>query len=120
KGVRDFLQEVRSSRGTDRWQAAFEMSRAIAQQPRLRADERLVADISGVMREEGREDPKVRKYLILALENLGSPAAGPVIIESLNDSDPEVRLQAARALGAIEGVPGAASALAGLLSDEDP
>ena len=72
------------------------------------------------MREEGREDPKVRKYLILALENLGSPAAGPVIIESLNDSDPEVRLQAARALGAIEGVPGAASALAGLLSDEDP
>lgn len=119
KGVRDFLQDVRTSRGGDRWQAAFEMSRAIAQHPQTRADQRLVDDISAVIRAEGKDDPKVRKYLIIALENLGSRSAGPVIIEALSDPDPEVRLQAARALGAIGSVQGAAGPLAGLLEDED-
>ncbi|HZI93306.1 MAG TPA: HEAT repeat domain-containing protein [Patescibacteria group bacterium] len=119
KGVRDFLQEIRSSRGTDRWQAAFEMSRAIAQQPALRADEGLVREISGVIGDEGRDDPKVRKYLIIALENLGNRSAGPALIAALADPDPEVRLQAARALGAIGGIDGSAGPLIALLSDED-
>jgi len=119
KGVRDFLQEIRTSRGNDRWQAAFEMSRAIAQQPALRGDERLVREIADAIRSEGRDDPKVRKYLVIALEKLGSVSAGPILVESLSDSDPEVRMQAARALGAIEGVTGAVEPLGALSTDED-
>jgi len=119
KGVRDFLQEIRTSRGNDRWQAAFEMSRAIAQQPALRGDERLVREIADAIRSEGRDDPKVRKYLVIALEKLGSVSAGPILVESLSDSDPEVRMQAARALGAIEEVTGAVEPLGALSTDED-
>ena len=120
KGARELLQEIRSARGNDRWQAAFEMSRLIAQQASLKADDRLVTEITGVIRNEGKDDPKVRKYLILALQNLGNRAAGPVILESLKDPDPEVRLQAAGALGVLENVEGAAGALIDRLTDEDP
>ena len=120
KSPREFLQQVRTSRGSDRWQAAYELSRAIAQQPRLGEDRKLVEEIVSMLRDEGREDPQVRRYLIIALEHLGNRSAGPAIIESLSDPDPEVRLQAARALGVLESVPGAAPALVGLLSDESP
>ncbi|HEY3176474.1 MAG TPA: HEAT repeat domain-containing protein [Candidatus Polarisedimenticolia bacterium] len=120
KSARDFLQEVRTRRGGDRWQAAFELSRAIGKQPERGADPRLMADIISALHQEGREDPQVRKYLIIALERLGSPEGGPAIIEALGDSDPEVRLHAARALGTLGDVAGAAGPLTGLLDDEDP
>ena len=120
KSARELLQELRSGRGSDRWQAAFELTRLIAQQDSLRDDSRLLDEIVEAIRVEGREDPRVRKYLIIALEHLGNKAAGPAIIESLKDPDPEVRLQAARALGVMESVPGAAGPLADLMADESP
>jgi len=120
RGARDFLQQVRTSGGSDRWQAAFELSRAISAQPKLKVDDKLVSEIAQVIRGEGRDDPKVRKYLVIALENLGNAAAGPVLLESLADDDAEVRLCAARALSVIDKVPGSVAPLAGLLSDDDP
>jgi len=119
KGARDFLQEVRSSRGNDRWQAAFELSRALANERDPAENRKLVQDVTTALREEADGDPRVRKYLIIALERLGDREAGPVIIEALEDADPDVRLQAARALGVLSSVPGAARPLAGLLSEDD-
>ncbi len=119
KGARDFLQEVRTSRGNDRWQAAFELSRALTSHPELGQDPRFVQEVITALREEGPEDARVRKYLIIALERLGSPQAGPMLIEALKDVDPEVRLQAARALAALTGVPDTVIPLADLLDDED-
>jgi len=120
KGARDFLQEVRTSRGNDRWQAAFELSRALASHPELGEDSRFVQEVITALREEGAEDPRVRRYLIIALERLGSRDAAPVIIEALRDADPEVRLHAARALAALQDVPDAVAPLSGLLDDDDP
>lgn len=114
----DLLQEVRVGRGGDRWQAAFELSRVIATEPASGGDGRLVADIVTALNEEGRDDPRVRRYLIIALEHLRNPAAGPALIGALKDPDVDVRLQAARALAVIASVPGAAPALIELLDDE--
>jgi len=119
KSAREFLQEVRTSRGGDRWQAAFELSRALSTQKGADADPRLVADVLDVMRNEAKEDPKVRKYLLIALEYLGDKEAGPVIIDSLEDPDADVRLHAARALASLQSVPGAAGPLIKLLADDD-
>lgn len=118
KSARDFLQEVRTRSGGDRWQAAFELSRVLSRQKGT-ADPQLVADVIAVMKTEGGTDPKVRKYLLIALEYLGSREAGPAIIESLEDPDADVRLHAARALASLQSVPGAAGPLAKLLADED-
>ena len=120
KTAREFLQEIRTGRGNERWLAAFELSRLISQQPQLGADDRLVQEIIGIIRNEGAEEPQVRKYLVIALEHLGNRGAGPVILELLDDPDPEVRLHATRAMGVLEPVPGAVGPLSRLLADEDP
>ena len=120
KTAREFLQEVRSGQGNDRWQAAFELSRLIAQQPDLGRDETLTGEIVAVIENEGAHDPLIRKYLIIALENLGNPGAAPTILKLLGDADPDVRLQAARAASTLEGVEEAVEPLAALLQEEDP
>ncbi|HET6374181.1 MAG TPA: HEAT repeat domain-containing protein [Candidatus Polarisedimenticolia bacterium] len=117
--ARDFLQQVRSESGSERWQAAFELSRLIARQPSLKGDDRLVGEITAILEEQKTGDPKVRKYLVIALEHLANPSAGPILVASLEDPDPEVRLQSARALSVIPNVDGAVDGLARLLQDDD-
>ncbi|HKY32204.1 MAG TPA: HEAT repeat domain-containing protein [Candidatus Polarisedimenticolia bacterium] len=119
RSARDFLQEVRSAGRSDRWQAAFELSRAIDRQPSVRQDERFVQEVAGVLREEAGVDPRIRKYLVIALENLGHPAGGAALVEALSDPDAEVRLHAARAVGVLGKIPGSAGPLEALLSDDD-
>jgi HEAT repeat protein len=117
--AREFLQEVRHGRGSDRWLAAFEMSRLLAQKPELREDDELVREIIDTIKAEQGGDPSVRMYLITALENLGHPDSVPVIVESLGDPDPNVRLQAAKTIGGMEGIESAVQPLAALLEEED-
>lgn len=123
KGAAEFLQEIRTKRGNDRWVAAYNLTRALGEAPGSAGrtgSAGLTREIIGAIRAEGGDDPKVRKYLIIALERLGDHEAAPVLVESLKDTDPDVRLQAARALGVIGGIAGAAGPLAELLADEDP
>ncbi len=119
KTAREFLQEIRTGRGNERWLAAFELSRLISQRPELGGDDRLVGEIIGIIKDEGAGDPQVRKYLVIALEHLGNEAAGPAILDLLDDGEAEVRLHAARALSALDPIPGAVGPLSRLLDDED-
>ena len=118
--AREYLQEIRSGSESARWQAAFELSRLIAREPALKQDAALVDDVVSLLSGRESADPRVRKYLMLALENLGSPRGGPAVVAGLRDKDPEVRLAAARAIAALGSVEGAVPALADLLADEDP
>lgn len=120
KSARDFLQEVRAGSGNDRWLAAFELSRLLTQEQGARADSALVQEILQVSRQEGASDPRIRKYLIIALERLGDPAGGPAILAGLRDPDADVRLHAARAVASMPGLAGALEPLSALLADEDP
>jgi len=120
KTAEDYLQEVRKGRGSERWLAAFELSRLLAARKQTEADGPLVAEIVTLLNEEKDGDAAVRIYLISALESLHHPDAAAPLIGSLGDPDPNVRLHAAKALGAFEGVSEAVGPLAGLLDDEDP
>lgn len=115
-----FLQEIREGHGSKRWMAAFELSRLIDQQPELLRDKALERDIIEALRNTSHAEPAVRMYLITALERLGHRSAAPAIIACLADADPNVRLQAAKAIGSFQGVSEAVKPLSGLLDEDDP
>lgn len=116
--AREYLDEIRGGASNRRWQAAFEMSRILARDTRARSDPKLGADIAALLVDPKTEDPQVRRYLLLALQEIHDPATAPAVRQALSDPDPEVRLFAARALGEIK-APGSVEALIPVLQSDD-
>lgn len=117
----DFLREIRTGSASERWQAAFELSRWFATSQDAVKDPRFAGEIVALFRDARREDPRVRRYLALALGRLGDRGSVGPLIESLEDEteDPETRLYAAWSLGALED-PAALPTLVRLLDSDDP
>ena len=118
RGARDYLNEIRTGSASRRWQAAYELSRALRHGAGS-ADANLVTDIAETLAWAADEDPQVRRYLVTALGYLRDRRAVPALLLALGDSDPDTRLWAAQALGTL-GDPAAVDGLAGRLVDEDP
>ena len=103
RGAREYLDEIRTGGANRRWQAAFELSRLIqsGSDPALR-DPLFVAQAVSLFEDAERDDPKVRRYLALALGRIGDPRAVPVLREAATASgDAETRIFATWALGSI-------------------
>lgn len=103
KGAREYLDEIRTGGANRRWQAAFELSRLIQSggDPALQ-DPRFVRQAVSLFEDAERDDPKVRRYLALALGRLGDASAVPVLRTAARESDDaETRIYATWALGAI-------------------
>ena len=97
----DYLSEIRNG-GTDRrWPAAYEMSRLMAD-PKVRADRALGPALVRAFEESRDGDPRVRRYLALALGRLDPPLPSQAVADltkALDDPDSEVRISAIWALG---------------------
>jgi HEAT repeat protein len=115
----DYLQEVRHGSTKRKWQAAFELSRLLTRDEAARSDTRLAREIADILADPATNEPLIKRYLLLALEEIGEPGTAPVAIAALEDQDPEVRLYAARALGRL-GDAAAVAGLMALLEEEDP
>ena len=109
KGPRQYLDEVRTGSANRRWQAAFELTKVLQahKDPALK-DARFVDEAVRTFRESAGDDPRVRRYLALALGRLGDRRAVPALLEAAKDSaangphaDPETQIYAVWALGAI-------------------
>jgi HEAT repeat protein len=106
KSARQYLEEVRSGGANRRWQAAFELSKVLqsGKHKSLRESE-FVAELVRLFEDATADDPRVRRYLALAMGRLGDPRAVPVLSrvlrESGADADSETMIYAAWALGAI-------------------
>jgi hypothetical protein len=102
RGARDYLAEVRNGSATRRWQAAFELSKVIqsGKDPALK-DGRFVAEIIAAYEAGENDDPRVRRYLALALGRLKEQAAVPALRKGLASPDNETLLYSIWALGAI-------------------
>jgi len=126
KGPRQYLDEVRTGSANRRWQAAFELTKVLQahRDPALK-DPRFVEEAVRTLKESASDDPRVRRYLTLALGRLGDRAAVPALLEAARDAgpegahpDPETQIYAVWALGAI-GDPQAEPALVVLARSED-
>jgi HEAT repeat protein len=121
KTARDYLSEVRTGSANRRWQAAFELS-TVLQTKREAAvkDERFVPEIISLFDESGGDDPRVRRYLAVALGRLGDGRAVPSLVKVIGaaDADPETLIYSVWALGAI-GDPSASPDLLKLAASED-
>jgi len=114
-----YLQDVKTAGGNRRWQAAYELSRLL-DSGELEAQQGTAAQAIAVFESArgGSEDPRVRRYLALALGRFGNKAAVPALVDALGDADPETRIYAAFSLGRI-GDRRATPGLARALTDED-
>jgi HEAT repeat protein len=122
KSARDYLSEVRTGGQNRRWQAAFELSKVLqgGKDPALK-DPRFVADAVALFQESAKDDPRVRRYLALALGRLGDPAAVPALREAVATAgaDADTVIYAAWSLGVLAD-PAAVPDLVRLAAHEDP
>jgi len=119
KSPTDFLREIRSGSASERWQAAFELSRWFASSPDATKDPAFARELVSLFRSSRHEDPRVRRYLALALGRLGDRQGVEPLVEALDDEDSETRLYAAWSLGALKD-PAALPGLVGRLQSDDP
>jgi HEAT repeat protein len=99
--AQDYLGEVRNG-GTDRrWPAAYELSRQMAD-PKVRADRSLAAALVSAFEASKDDDPRVRRYLAMAIGQMDPPLPEQAVADlkkALDDPDSEVRISAIWALG---------------------
>ncbi len=112
----DYLEEIRSSGGNRRWQAAYELATTLDRQ-QMEVSPQVAGQMVALFQEPAR-DPRVKRYMALCLGKIGDPQAVPALIEATADPDPDTRLYAVWALGAIQD-PRAGPALAALVDAED-
>jgi HEAT repeat protein len=118
--AQDYLAEVRDG-GTDRrWPAAYELSRQMAD-PKVRADRSLAAALVKAFEGAKDDDPRVRRYLALAIGQMDPPLPAEAVIDltaALNDPDSEARIGAVWALGS-SGDPAVVEKVQPLYGSED-
>ena len=87
--AQDYIAEVRGGGTNRQWPAAFELSR-LMDDPKVRADRRLAFELIKAFDETKGGDPRVRKYLALAIGRLEPPLppeAVSVLLASLDDPE---------------------------------
>ena len=99
----EYLLDIRNG-GTDhRWPAAYELSRLMSDPELVKREQATLGpELVKAFEVSKDDDPRVRRYLALALGRLLPPIpadARRVLIDALNDQDSETRISAIWALG---------------------
>ncbi len=102
--AQDYLIDIRTGGDNRRWPAAYELSRLMADPAVRAADKTLVPGLVAAFEESESGDPRVRRYLALALGRIDPPAperAVQLLTEALDDGDSETRISVIWALGSL-------------------
>ena len=89
RSAQDYLAEIRSGGLARQWPAAFELSQ-LMDDPKVRGDKALAVALVKAFDDAKEGDPRVRKYLALAIGRLEPPLpkeAVEVLLKSLNDPE---------------------------------
>jgi HEAT repeat protein len=121
RSAQEYLTEIRYGGANRRWPAAYELSRLMAD-PAVRANDRTLAPaLVEAFEHSTDDDPRVRRYLALALGRLDRPMpphGQELLIKALDDRDSETRISAIWALGAA-GDPAVMPAIARMYQSDD-
>ncbi len=99
----ELLSDVRVGGRERRWPAAYELSRLLSNPETEAQFPGLGADIVRAFSDSDSDDPRVRRYLALALGRLNNPPANAVteLVASLSDPDTETRISIIFALASL-------------------
>ena len=89
RSPQDYLNEIRTGGMERQWPAAYELSR-LMDNPKTRSDKSLARDLVNAFDEAKTGDPRVRKYLALAIGRLDPPLppdAVTILLKSLDDPE---------------------------------
>jgi HEAT repeat protein len=103
KSARDYLGEIRSGGTNRRWQAAFELSKVLqtGKDPAL-SDPAFVPQVLEAFEGSANDDPRVRRYLALALGRLKDKRAVPALARlARGGGDADTQVYAVLALGVL-------------------
>ena len=119
KTASQYLTELKSDSTEKRWQAAYELSRMLAQGEKIQFDQDLRAQLVQTFNDSKKDDPRIREYLALVLGHLKEKSAVAALSDGVHDESNDVKIYSLWALGNIEDPAGGPAALEGL-SDSDP
>lgn len=97
--VYDYVADVKVGGATKRWQAAFELSKILADPDRVPDEQRFVDEVVGVFEVSEHDDPRVRQYLALAMARTGNEQFIAPIAEAIGDESEGTRFMLLVALG---------------------
>ncbi len=99
----ELLSDVRSGGRERRWPAAYELSRVLDDPRTEQQNPRLGAAIVQAFVDSEGDDPRVRRYLALAIGRLASPPPAAVgeLTAALDDPDTETRISVIWALASL-------------------
>ena len=99
----EFLNDVRSGGRERRWPAAYELSRLLSDPEVETNHPELGAAIVQAFEASEGDDPRVRRYLALAIGRLSSPPPGAIdgLVDGLNDPDTETTITVIWALASL-------------------
>ena len=102
KTAKEYLNDVRTgSEFCCRWQSAYELSNIISSQKEKLRSTNFVDELVKVYQSSRSEDPRIRRYLALAMGHLGDSRAVPALVEGLSDTDIDNQIYNMWALGSI-------------------
>jgi HEAT repeats/PBS lyase HEAT-like repeat len=102
KTAQEYLNDVRTgSEFCCRWQSAYELSNIISSQKEKLRSTNFVDNLVKVYQSSQSGDPRIRRYLALAMGHLGDPRAVPALVDGLNDTDIDNQIYNMWALGSI-------------------
>src|SRR5262245_61404293 len=96
RSLAEYLAEIEHGGTSRRWPAAYELSR-LMNDPAVRADRSLAPALVRAFDAAKNDDPRVRRYLALALGRLDPPLPPDAVADltlSLEDPDAEARISA--------------------------
>lgn len=103
RSPQDYLSDIQWGGRERRWPAAYELSRLIADPDVQKKHPDIGRALVAAFRDARGEDPRVRRYLALAIGRLepAPPQAVAALAEALDEPDTETRISIIWALGAL-------------------
>jgi HEAT repeat protein len=97
QSIPDYLNEIRSGSSHERWQAAYQLSKALKRGEGKRVPN-LEEQVAAIYQSSKHDDPRIRRYLSMVLGSLGDRRATPLLVDALKEPDVETRIYALLAL----------------------